>query len=570
MVTSPRLESQAAVLRALSEPSLLVTGDGEICAVNPAFLRVVNLPAAAVMAHTLPDLVRAPENLRAYLANCARSNRPVPGKLTFASPDGERSFRCAGAVVEPWSEQAPALILLRLGAEESAVSRFVLLNRTIDELNKEVRERRHVEATLRLLAEVSTTLAATLEHRQMLQRLVEQLVGHFADWCIVYLVEPGLGIARVATAHVNPAKQAWAQRLAERTQRYAVPSPFVRVIETGEPLFIPNYVEGEVLHGLDDAEQLAIIRRIDPRSIMAAPLLARQQTLGALVLVWSETDARYDAADFAFANELAKRTALVVENARLYQEARAAEAQLREFNQTLEAQVAERTAELERSNAELDQFAYVASHDLRAPLRAIKHLTDWLEDDAGEALPAKARGHIPKMRQRLARMERLLDDLLTYARAGRQHHPPEEVDCGALVRSVVELLGPPAGFTVMLDAELPSLLTERVPLETVFRNLLNNAIKHHHAPHAGRVQVTAARQDGRVEFAVTDDGPGIAPQYHARIFEIFQSLRPRDQVEGSGMGLAVVKKIVENRGGTIGVRSAVGAGATFWFTWPAA
>jgi signal transduction histidine kinase len=114
---------------------------------------------------------------------------------------------------------------------------------------------------------------------------------------------------------------------------------------------------------------------------------------------------------------------------------------------------------------------------------------------------------------------------------------------------------------------LPTLITERVPLEIVLRNLIGNAIKHHHRP-AGHIQVAVVEEERMLTFAVTDDGPGIDPEYHQRIFEMFQTLRPRDQVEGSGMGLTVVKKIVENYGGAITVESQLGQGTTLRFTWP--
>jgi signal transduction histidine kinase len=114
---------------------------------------------------------------------------------------------------------------------------------------------------------------------------------------------------------------------------------------------------------------------------------------------------------------------------------------------------------------------------------------------------------------------------------------------------------------------LPVLVTERVPLETVFRNVIGNAFKHHHQAAQGMVTIRAIERGEFVEFIVTDNGPGIAPEYHERIFGIFQTLRPRDEVEGSGIGLTVVKKLVESRGGWIRVESAEGQGATFRFTW---
>jgi PAS domain S-box-containing protein len=245
------------------------------------------------------------------------------------------------------------------------------------------------------------------------------------------------------------------------------------------------------------------------------------------------------------------------------------EEQLHQLNATLERQVEERTAELQRSNRELDQFAYVASHDLKAPLRGIQHLADFIAQDAGAQLPSSAQEHLRKLHGRIRRMETLLDDLLDYSRAGRHRHEPEPVEIAELVHTVADLLALPEGFEVSVAASVPTLMIERVPLETVLRNLIGNAIKHHDNPAHGCVRITAKLSGTFIEFAVADNGPGIDPVYHERIFDIFQTLRPRDQMEGSGMGLTIVKKHIEIRGGSIWVESAVGQGATFCFTWPA-
>jgi PAS domain S-box-containing protein len=226
-------------------------------------------------------------------------------------------------------------------------------------------------------------------------------------------------------------------------------------------------------------------------------------------------------------------------------------------------------AELERSNQELDQFAYSASHDLRAPLRAIKNLAQWISEDARDVLPQESQQHLELMHQRIDRMERLLTDLLTYSRVGREKHQAETIDTTRLVHEVVEFLAPPPGFSIRVGS-LPHVVGPRPPLEQVFRNLIGNAIKHHDRPD-GRIEIDAVAEKGEgdfIEFLVRDDGPGIPEQYHEQIFQLFQTLKPRDQVEGSGMGLALVKKIVENQGGTIILKSAPGKGATFHFAWP--
>lgn len=251
------------------------------------------------------------------------------------------------------------------------------------------------------------------------------------------------------------------------------------------------------------------------------------------------------------------------------------ERELQELNATLEARVLERTAALEqanqelaRSNRELEQFNYAAAHDLKSPLRGIHHLVQWISEDAAAVLPPVSQKHLRLLHGRVQRLETLLDDMLAYSQIGRVHYVPEAVDINLLVQNLIDLLAPPPGFTITLPAPLPTLVTMRTPLETVLRNLLSNTIKHHHQPDRGYVEVTARALDAWVEFTIQDNGPGIDPIFHERIFDMFQTLQPRDQVEGSGVGLALVKKTLESYGGQIRVDSAKGAGTTFHFTWP--
>ncbi len=236
-----------------------------------------------------------------------------------------------------------------------------------------------------------------------------------------------------------------------------------------------------------------------------------------------------------------------------------------------ETALAERNAAnvaLERSNRELNQFAYVASHDLKAPLRGIANLAQWVEEDVGGAMPERSREHIRVLLSRVRRMESLIDGILAYARVGKSGGEREEIDVGQLVRDVLELLAPqPGAVRVDVGQELPRLRAERAPFQQIWMNLLGNALKHARRDGA-EVRVRAQDRGGEWEFQVADNGPGIAPQYQQRIFGIFQTLASRDRVEGTGIGLATVKKLVETEGGRVWVESQVGQGATFRFTWP--
>jgi signal transduction histidine kinase len=223
---------------------------------------------------------------------------------------------------------------------------------------------------------------------------------------------------------------------------------------------------------------------------------------------------------------------------------------------------------LERSNHELDSFAYAASHDLRAPLRGIANLSQWVEEDllSTGLLKDDTRDMLQLMRVRMHRMEGLIEGLLRYSRAGRGHAKAETVDTRQLVSDVVDLLSPAAGTSVTIAGALPTITTERLPLQQVFMNLIGNAIKHTNRPDA-RVEIASEAHGPFMQFSVRDNGPGIASEFHDRIWGIFQTLEARDNVEGAGIGLALVKKIVESQGGRVWVESEPGRGATFKFLW---
>jgi len=233
----------------------------------------------------------------------------------------------------------------------------------------------------------------------------------------------------------------------------------------------------------------------------------------------------------------------------------------------MSATIDETFTELDRKNTELDQFAYVVSHDLKAPLRGIEVASRWVEEDMGTQLPPNVQEYLMMMRIRVHRMENLINGILALARIGRTNQIEEEVDVNILLSEIVDLLSPPEGFRIEVQDDLPILHTIRIQLQQVFSNLISNAIKYHDK-RTGLIKVAYHETDSFHVFSVSDDGPGIDPEYHDRIFVIFQTLQERDAVESTGVGLTIVKKIVEWQGGTIWVSSQPGQGATFTFTWP--
>ena len=213
-----------------------------------------------------------------------------------------------------------------------------------------------------------------------------------------------------------------------------------------------------------------------------------------------------------------------------------------------------REQDLALTNRHLEEFAYVASHDLKAPLRGIDNLSQWIVEDMDERLTEDSRKNIGRLQQRVKRLERLIDDLLTFSRAGRADAEQRLVDSGAMLRAYVESLDLPPGLTVEISSEMPVFETHATPLETVFRNLVGNAIKHRDRDEI-TVAVDCHHLGAFYEFTVRDNGAGIAPEYQERVFGLFQTLTPRDEKEASGMGLAIVKRLVESVGGRISLSS---------------
>jgi PAS domain S-box-containing protein len=233
---------------------------------------------------------------------------------------------------------------------------------------------------------------------------------------------------------------------------------------------------------------------------------------------------------------------------------------------TLNASLQVTNESLLQINEELDQFAYITSHDLKAPLRAIASLSEWIEEELDEHISPETRSQLHLLRRRVYRMQALLNSLLEYSRAGRTRSPIAAVDVGTLLAKIIQALAPPKTFTIEIVTPMPILDTRWQALEQVFSHLIDNAIRHH-PTEMGIVKISAADLGDRYEFAIVDNGEGIEPQYQKRIYTIFQTLKARDLQENIGAGLAIVKKIVTAEGGTIQLESVAGQGAIFRFTW---
>jgi PAS domain S-box-containing protein len=241
------------------------------------------------------------------------------------------------------------------------------------------------------------------------------------------------------------------------------------------------------------------------------------------------------------------------------------EANLQELSR-LSLLLANTNQALTERNQELDSFAYIASHDLKAPLRGIANLSQWLEEDIKNDLTSENQHQFELLRKRVYRMEALIDGLLEYSRVGRVQTASEEVDVSKLLAEIIDSLNPLPTFNIEIASEMPVFMTKKLLLRQVFANLISNAIKHHPRNH-GHIKISVEEKKELYKFIVSDDGAGIDPKNQEKIFTIFQTLQSRDKKENTGVGLSIVKKIVESEGGKINLDSELGKGATFYFTW---
>jgi signal transduction histidine kinase len=221
---------------------------------------------------------------------------------------------------------------------------------------------------------------------------------------------------------------------------------------------------------------------------------------------------------------------------------------------------------LKEKNEELDQFAHIVSHDLKGPLRGIDNVVTWIDEDHKQELTPKIDEYLQLIKGRVIRAENLIQGLLSYARIGKEIVPKEQVSVNELLTEVLDSVPASEKMRFTIQEKMPEIYTEKIPLFQVFANLISNAVKYNDKKQ-GEIKVYSRDIGDRYEFFVEDNGPGISEQYHKKIFVIFQTLKERDSFESTGVGLAIVKKILDKRGELIKVQSKPGDGVIFSFTW---
>jgi len=223
--------------------------------------------------------------------------------------------------------------------------------------------------------------------------------------------------------------------------------------------------------------------------------------------------------------------------------------------------------QIESISTEFKDFVYIISHDLKAPLRAISALTDWVATDYADKFDNDGKEQLKLLVGRVTRMQSLMDGVLQYSRIGRVAEERVSIDLNQLLPEIIETLNPPAKAHITIENQLPCIVSETTRIKQIFESLLSNAIRFNDKPEC-LVKVGFAEENGFWKFSVSDNGPGIAQQHFEKIFRIFQTLQAKDQFETTGVGLTIAKKIVELYGGKIWLNSTIGQGTTFFFTLP--
>ncbi len=414
------------------------------------------------------------------------------------------------------------------------------------------RERaREAGRRLELLGEAGRLTASPLDTAATLVQVAEGVVRELADLCAIHLLQDGRAVRRAfARSRTSP------RETQEDEEVRVLEDAAVEVLESGRSLAEWTGRGAKGIEGPQGHCRCA--------SLVAAPIIASGQTLGAVTLARTDPQNRFVPDDLEMAEDLAHRIALAVER-------NLAVNKVNELNATLERRVIERTTKLQQVLIELNAFSYSVAHDLRAPLRAMQGLSQALLEDYGARLDETGRDYARRIAEASVRMDVLIRDLLAYANLAQLEVELEPVDLGSLVREVLDKMAEDLkqqNAKVSIEDPLPRCLGHRPALGQAIRNLLSNAAKFVPPGVEPRIRVRAELRHGWCRLWVEDNGIGIPPEYHEKVFGVFQRLHKPGEYPGTGIGLAILRKAMERMGGRWGVESEAGKGSRFFIELP--
>jgi PAS domain S-box-containing protein len=479
-------------------------------------------------------------------------DRLIPERFRRIHHRDVEGFASGDVSARRMGERRAAIVGLRKNGEEfpaeAAISKLQVGDRPLLTVTlRDVTERKRIEREQLLLLEAGVVLAASLDYERTLATVADLVVRDFADWCIVEIVEHDEQIRRLKVASADPSKSdvcaALEQMPIDRERPYLIPS----VVDTKQPLLVQDIAPEHLDSLAQGAEHLHALRAVSPTSIMALPLVRHDQFLGVLAFL-SSGPHHYRASDLRLAEALADRAAAAIENARLYR-ASVEAAQIR------------------------DQVLGIVAHDLRNPLGAITLQAGLLQNGDTERDP-RSRKPADVIKRAAARMSRLIQDILDVSRMEQGHLSVEQkrVPTEQIVSEAVEAQRPlaaSASIDLQLDLGMgvSDVWVDRDRVLQAFENLIGNAVRF--TSPGGVITAGAASRNGEVMFWVRDTGAGISAEDMPHVFDRFWQARKARRA-GAGLGLQIVKGIIEAHGGRIWVESTVGVGTTFYFTLPTA
>ncbi len=444
------------------------------------------------------------------------------------------------------------LLFFRMGTFFVAAALIVVMGtaraRAIATARRARLEAEESRRRVQFLAEASEVLGASLDYDETLTSVVRLAVAFLADWCSVDMCEPDSTMRRIAVSHADPARADLVKRAMTYPPDPLGQHPRTIALRTGRSQLVPEIRQEDVATVVTDHEQLEVMRQLAYRSAMVVPLVARGETLGVLTFAITDSDRRYDATDLALAEDLARRCALAVDNARLYRAA-------------------------QEANRTKDRFLATLSHELRSPLNAVVTWAHLLR--SGRLDEARTRRALTTIESSARLQARLIEDLLDIARvsSGKLLLEPGSVDLRSTIEASIDVVRAAADekhitLDVVADVERCQVPGDATRLQQVFGNLLGNAVKF--TPEGGTVAVELTCGDSEATVVVQDSGAGIPPDELPRIFEPFQQAGAASVRKGGlGLGLAISRHLIELHHGSIRADSAgLGRGARFTITLP--
>jgi signal transduction histidine kinase len=432
-------------------------------------------------------------------------------------------------------------------------------------LQKSEERYRNIATRARLLADMSEALASAVPNLSaVLHVAVEQFVHGAGDLCLIHLLTDD-------GAYLRPVMDApqflggdgpdliWQEISIETGQ-----APQVAVVIEGQAVFIPA-ISAELWSTLVRSRLPTDIEFKSFHSLWVIPLRAQGDAFGTVTLIWKNSEPAFAPLEQTFLQDLADRVGMAILNARLFE-------QVESYSNGLEQRVHERTAQLEDAVHELEAFSYTVSHDLRAPLRAMNGFSHILMEDFGPDLVPEAQHYLKLVQTNAQRMGQLVDDLLAFSRLGRQPLNQQIVYPAELARQVMEELAAEQAnrLVKLVLGNLPPCKADRALLKQVLVNLLSNALKFTRTREVAQIELgvapAALSQAGFITYFVRDNGVGFDMQYIGKLFSVFQRLHRSEDYEGTGVGLAIVSRIIQRHGGRAWAEAAVDQGATFYFS----